>query len=83
MLDRGIGEEAFDIPPPVQHEGGEDQRGQPQGHHQGARRDHLRIGGEQQLEAQNRIKRDIEKETRQHGRDRCRTFGMGIRQPGM
>ncbi len=33
MLDRGIGEEPFDVAPPVEHEGGQQQRGEPHGDH--------------------------------------------------
>ncbi|MNT61282.1 hypothetical protein D3C72_1989100 [compost metagenome] len=51
MLDRRIGKQAFDVATTIQHEGREDQRHQAHGHHQRARRNRPRIGGEQYLEA--------------------------------
>ena len=41
------------------------------------------IGGQQHLEAQQRVERDVEQQSRQHGRDRRRAFGVGVGQPGM
>src|SRR5205085_9304972 len=41
------------------------------------------IGGEQYLEAQQRIERDVQQQARQHGRYRGRTFGVRVGQPGM
>ena len=59
------------------------ERDKPHGHHQRSGRERSGIGGEQHLEAQHRIERDIEQQARQHGRDRGRAFGMGVGQPGM
>ena len=41
------------------------------------------VGGEQHLEAQHRVERDVEQEPREHRRDRRRAFGVGIGQPGV
>ena len=41
------------------------------------------IVGEQHLEAQHGVERDIEQQAGQHGGDRRRALGMGIGQPGM
>ena len=60
MLDRGEREQAFDVAPAVQHEGGEDQRDEAERRHQRARCDRARIGVEQQLEPQHRIQRHVE-----------------------
>ena len=43
----------------------------------------VRIGGQEHLEAQQRIERDVEQQARQHRRDRRRAFGMGVGQPGV
>ena len=83
VLDRGVGEQPFDVAPPVEHEGCEDQRDQAHRHHQRARRDRERIGREQDLEAQQRIERDVQEQARQHGRYRCRTLGVSVGQPGV
>ena len=83
VLDRGIGEQTLDVAPPVQHEGREDQRDQAHRHHQGTGGNRGRVGGEQYLEAQQRIERDVQQQARQHGRYRRRTFGVRVRQPGM
>ena len=83
VLDRGIGEHALDVAPPVQHERGEDERDQPHGHHQRAGRERRRIDRKQHLEAQQRVKRDVEQESRQHRRDRGRSLRVGIGQPRM
>ena len=83
VLDRRIGEHAFDVAAAVEHERGEDQRDEAHRHHQRARRERLGIGGEQHLEAQHRIERDVEQQPREHRRDRRRAFGMRVRQPGM
>jgi len=42
-----------------------------------------RIRGEQQLEAQHRVERYVEKKAGQDRRDRRRAFGVGVGQPGM
>ncbi len=39
------------------------------------------LSGEQHLEAQQRVERDIEKQAGKHGRNRRRTLGMRIGQP--
>ena len=83
MLDRGIGEQALDVAAPVQHERREDEREQPHRHHQRTGRKRVRVHREQHLETQQSVKRDIEKEPRQHRRDRRRALGMRVRQPGM
>ena len=41
------------------------------------------LAGEQHLEAQQRIERDVQQQAGQHGRDRRRTLGMRVGQPGM
>ena len=41
------------------------------------------LRGEQHLETQQRIERDIEEQSREHRRDRRRAFGMGVGQPRM
>ena len=83
VLDRGIGEQALDVAAAVEHERCEHERDQAQRHHQRAGRERAGIGRQQHLEAQQRIERDIQQQARQHGRDRRRTFGMGVGQPGM
>ena len=40
-------------------------------------------GGEQYLEAQQRIERDVQQQSRQHSRYRGRTLGMRVGQPGV
>ena len=60
MLDRGIGEHALDVAAAVQHERGEDERDQPERHHQRTGRQRGRIDRQQHLEAQQRVKRDVE-----------------------
>ena len=41
------------------------------------------IGGQQHLEAQHRVERDVEQQAGQHRRDRRRAFGMRVGQPGV
>ena len=83
VLDRRIGEQALDVDAPVQHQGGEEQRQQAEPDHQRPRRQRLRVGGQQHLEAQQRIQRHVQQQARQHRRDRRRALGMRIRQPGV
>ncbi len=83
MLDRGVCEQPLYVAAPVEHEGREDERRQPHRHHQRARRDGFRTGGEQDLETQHGIEGNVEKQARQYGRDRRRAFRMRIRQPGV
>ena len=83
VLDRGIGEHPFDVAPAVEHEGGEHERDEAHRHHQRAGRERRRVDGQQHLEAQQRIERDIEQQAREHRRDRRRAFGVGVGQPGM
>ncbi|MCY1232295.1 hypothetical protein D9M72_447780 [compost metagenome] len=83
MLNRGIGEQAFDVAAAVEHEGGEEQRGEPHRHHQGPGRDRIGACGEQDLETQHGVKRDVQKQPREDGRNRCRPFGVCVREPGM
>ena len=80
MLDRGIGEQPFDVAPPVQHEGGEAAATSAPWSLSGpgaivARWPH------QHLEAQDRIERHVEQQTGQHRRNRRRPLRMGIGQP--
>jgi hypothetical protein len=81
MLDRGIGEQPFDVAAAVQHEGGEDERGQAHRHHERPRGNGGGVGGDQDLETQHGIEGDIEQEARQHRRDRRRPFGMRVGKP--
>ena len=83
VLDRRVGEHAFDVAPAIQHERGEDQRQQAERDHQRAGRDGARVGADQHLEAQQRVQRDVQQQARQHGGDRRRTFGVRVRQPGV
>ena len=83
VLDRRVREHAFDVAPPVEHERREHQRDQAHRDHQGARCQRGFVGRQQQLEAQQREQRDVEQQAREHGRDRGRALGMGVRQPGM
>ena len=55
----------------------------PHRHHQWTGGNRGGVGGEQYLEAQQRIERDVQQQARQHGRYRRRTFGMSVGQPGM
>jgi hypothetical protein len=66
VLDRGIGEHALDVAPPVQHEGREQAGDQAHGHHERPGRDRAGVEREQHLEAQQRVERDVEQQARQH-----------------
>ena len=62
VLDRGIREQALDVAAPVEHETGEQERGEAHGHHHRAGREHVRIAGDDQLESQQREQRHVEQE---------------------
>ena len=64
MLDRRVGEEAFDVAAAVEHEGREHHRRQAHRHHQRPRRDRLAVRGQQDLEAQHGVERDVEQQAR-------------------
>jgi hypothetical protein len=55
----------------------------PNNDHQRSRRDRALADRHDHLEAKQRVKRDVEQQAREHGRDRRRAFGMSVRQPGM
>ena len=63
MFDRGIGEHAFDVAAPVQHEGGENQRQQAHCDHQWPRRQRIFIGRQQHFETEHGIERHVEEQT--------------------
>ena len=46
-------------------------------------RERLGVGRKQHLEAEQRVERDVEEQSRQHRRDGRRTFGVRVGQPGM
>ncbi len=46
-------------------------------------RERAGIGGQQHLEAQHGIERDVEQQAGKHGGDRRRALGMGVGQPGV
>ena len=83
VFDRGVGEQAFDVAPAVEHERREHQRDEAHRHHQRAGSDRGRVGRHQYLEAQQRIERHVQQQARQHRRYRGRAFGMGVGQPGV
>ena len=83
VLDRRVGEQPLDVAALVQHEGGEDQRHQPHHDHDRAGIERRRLAGHDHLEAQQRIERDVQQQARENRRDRRRSLGMGIGQPGM
>ena len=56
---------------------------EPERHHDQPDVERRRIGGHDHLEAQQRVKRDVEEKAREHRRDRRRALGMRVRQPGM
>ena len=62
MLDRGVGEQALDVAPPVQHERREHDRDEAHADHQRAGRERLGVGRKQHLEAEQRIERDVEEQ---------------------
>ena len=83
MLDGGVGEQAFDVASAVEHEGGEQHRNEAGSGHQRAGGNDAGIERHQHLETQDGVERDVQKQTGEHSGDRCRAFGMGVRQPGM
>ena len=83
VLDRRIGEHALDVAPSVKHERRENDGDESHCHHQRARCERSRVHRQQHLESQQRVKCDVEQEPRKHRRNRRRTFGMRIGQPGV
>ena len=83
VLDRGVGEQAFDVASSVQHERGEQDRDDAHADHERAGRERFRVRRKQHLEAEQRVKCDVEEQPRQHGRDGRGAFGVRIGQPGM
>ena len=83
VLDRRIGEQSFDVVAAVKHEASENERHEAERDHEWTGGDRRYVGGQQHLETQNSIERDIEKQARQYRRDRRRPFGMRIRKPSM
>ena len=81
VLDRRVGEHPLDVAAAIEHQRGEDERDEPHADHQRARRQRRRIGGQQDLEAQHGVERDVEQQAGQHRRDRRRALGMGVGQP--
>ena len=60
MLDRGVGEEAFDVAALVEHERRKDQRHQPHDDHDRAGIEGRRLAGDDHLEAQQGVERDVQ-----------------------
>ena len=83
VLDRRIGEQPLYVAPLVQHEGGEDQRHQPHHDHDRAGIERRRLARHDHLEPEQGVERHVQQEARKNRRNRRRTFGVGIRQPGM
>ena len=83
VLDGRVGEHPLHVAAAVQHESSEHERGEPHRRHQRAGCDRRGVGGEQELEAQHSVERDVEQQARENGRDRRRAFGVRIGQPGV
>ena len=84
MLDRRIGEHPLDVAAPVQHEcRRRSSETRPMVAISGPGAIAPGLAASSSLKRKHGVQRDVEQQARQHRRDRRRTFGMRVRQPGV